>query len=990
VTVVLFVLAIFLVFAGTLAQIDLSNVAAVAKYFRSFYVWIPFQIFFTRDPKHPIWGGFPFPGGWTIGVALLVNLLAAHAVRFKLTWKRSGILILHAGLVLMMVGELVTGLFAVETRMTIVEGQDCNFVENFDKDELAFATPSKANPKVDDVIAIPATRLRTGGTIHDDRLPVDIVVEKYMRNSDQVDVPPPDGKNPVTAGEGLKTYVIEKGETSGVESEQSVNIPSAYVTFKDKKTGESLGTYLVSVYLSAFGDAPQKLEVNGTTYEVALRFQRTYKPYNLHLKKFSTDFFPGTEIPTHYSSLVQVTDASAGVDREVDIWMNHPLRYEGDTIYQADFLRGAQRGTVLQVVQNPGWRVPYISCTLVALGMLIHFGLALIGFIQTKILPTLANRPVTKQVNGRRNGSPASPAQPVDWTTVGVCGFILTVALLYLAVAATPPSERGSKFNFEEAGKIAVVDRGRSKPLSSVARNRLMVISGRQTAVEVIDDKGVEREVEHPPMEWMLDVMLSHISKNGKAENYRVFRIENDQVLNLLGLKERSGFRYSFAEVLGKDNVSKLMQEVQRAQAVKESERSLFDTKVLELYGHLTVYQELATLDQPYVLDPKVPGEKPMSLKDAFESDANNPQLIQYVTILEAYVKGDADKFNSAADDYYGEQSRKDPDRMARADYEAWFNSFAPFYQCMILYVAIIVLAALSWLVFHKPLNRAAFWLMLATFLVHTWALISRMYIQERPPVTNLYSSAVFIGWVAVGLLLIIEWFFKYGIATFLGGIIGFATLFIAHFLSLDGDTMEMMRAVLDTNFWLATHVTAVTIGYAATFVAGFIGIVYIALSIYNKYTKSLDQDVIIVVGRYMLYGVICFAMLFSFVGTVLGGIWADQSWGRFWGWDAKENGALMIVIWNALILHARWSGLVKARGTAVLAVFGNIITAWSWFGVNMLGVGLHSYGFMHGALVALLAFIFTQVAIMVVGMIPGLHNWTGGDPKNRFKLSAV
>jgi cytochrome c biogenesis factor len=124
-----------------------------------------------------------------------------------------------------------------------------------------------------------------------------------------------------------------------------------------------------------------------------------------------------------------------------------------------------------------------------------------------------------------------------------------------------------------------------------------------------------------------------------------------------------------------------------------------------------------------------------------------------------------------------------------------------------------------------------------------------------------------------------------------------------------------------------------------------------------------------------MVYAVICFATLFSFVGTVLGGIWADQSWGRFWGWDPKENGALMIVLWNALILHARWGGLVRERGLMNLAVFGNIVTSFSWFGVNMLGIGLHSYGFMDAAFKWLMAFIASQAVIIAVGLLP-LHLW--------------
>jgi ABC-type transport system involved in cytochrome c biogenesis permease subunit len=182
---------------------------------------------------------------------------------------------------------------------------------------------------------------------------------------------------------------------------------------------------------------------------------------------------------------------------------------------------------------------------------------------------------------------------------------------------------------------------------------------------------------------------------------------------------------------------------------------------------------------------------------------------------------------------------------------------------------------------------------------------------------------------------------------------------------------MEMMRAVLDYNFWLGTHVVTITIGYGATFLAGFLAIIYIFRGVF---TNSLDKPTADALTR-MVYGIVCFATLFSLVGTILGGIWADQSWGRFWGWDPKENGALIIVLWNAIILHCRWGGLVKTRGLMALAVFGNIVTSWSWFGVNMLGVGLHSYGFMDSAFWALIGFVASQLVIIAVALIP-LDKW--------------
>jgi ABC-type transport system involved in cytochrome c biogenesis permease subunit len=182
---------------------------------------------------------------------------------------------------------------------------------------------------------------------------------------------------------------------------------------------------------------------------------------------------------------------------------------------------------------------------------------------------------------------------------------------------------------------------------------------------------------------------------------------------------------------------------------------------------------------------------------------------------------------------------------------------------------------------------------------------------------------------------------------------------------------MEMLQAVLDTNLWLATHVVVVTSGYASMFVAGILAIIYV---VRGFFTSTLTPDVAKTLSR-MVYGIVCFATLFSFVGTILGGIWADQSWGRFWGWDPKENGALLIVLWNALILHARWGGMIRERGLMAMAVFGNIITSFSWFGVNMLGIGLHSYGFMDKAFPWLVGFDISQVLLVVLALMP-LRFW--------------
>jgi ABC-type transport system involved in cytochrome c biogenesis permease subunit len=196
----------------------------------------------------------------------------------------------------------------------------------------------------------------------------------------------------------------------------------------------------------------------------------------------------------------------------------------------------------------------------------------------------------------------------------------------------------------------------------------------------------------------------------------------------------------------------------------------------------------------------------------------------------------------------------------------------------------------------------------------------------------------------------------------------------IFQYLDVGKDTIVVPEAVLDTKFWLGTHVICEVLGYATTFVAGGLGLIYILLGILTpilgeKVGRNMTAGQIL---AKMIYGTVCFAIFFSFVGTVLGGLWADDSWGRFWGWDPKENGALIIVLWNALVLHALWDGMIKDRGLAVLVLGGNIVTIWSMFGVNFLGVGLHSYGFTNGSVWVLPGLVVAaHLALVALGCIP-------------------
>ncbi len=375
-TVVLMALAIVLVFVGTLAQVDEGIWTVVEKYFRSAYVLVPLQLFFPRSWHVP--GSFPWPGGWLIGGVMLVNMTLAYFVRYNhFTWKRTGVYVLHSGLVVMMLSELITGLCAVEGTMSIDEGSSTNVVVQNRYSELAITSPAEDDPaKYLNEAVVPASLLRkAGAVVHNDALPFDVEVVRYMKNSAVRDAKA--GEDLIaTEWAGRDRVAEERPEVSGTDKVQAVDTPSAYLKFKTKD-GQPLGTYLVSIYLS-----PQPVKVGDKTYEVALRFKQTYRPYHVRLLKFSFDRWEGTQMARNYSSRVQVIDPTQKAPLpEVLIKMNDPLRYHGETFYQQDFNHETERGTVLQVVRNPGWLLPYISCVLVALGMSIHFGMHLVTFL---------------------------------------------------------------------------------------------------------------------------------------------------------------------------------------------------------------------------------------------------------------------------------------------------------------------------------------------------------------------------------------------------------------------------------------------------------------------------------------------------------------------------------------------------------------------------------------------------------------------------------
>ena len=602
--------------------------------------------------------------------------------------------------------------------------------------------------------------------------------------------------------------------------------------------------------------------------------------------------------------------------------------------------------------------------------------------------------------------------------------LLLLFAVGWLAANWWPARRPQGDLDLSKLGKVPVLVGGRVKPLDTVARNSLLIIHGKQ-------ELGLKDSRRLTAMQWLTDVIFNA----PVADQYPVFLVQNADVLGLFGWEQRDQKDFSFAEF--SPFLKKIDDQGAMSERVESVQRSAYQSAIVNLRNSLALYQRLKNSVQPegeknfaaevIALERGRPAADKNSAKGAVDDVATlirryekvsqmayllavppgnaagltiaagtssqwqsmgdsmlhsagsgdlHPIVREYALLGDAYRAGNRSLFNQHVDLITRWFAQAQPNAAKRAAFEFLFNRLQPFTQSMALYLLAFLLACFSWLAWSRTLSRSAFYLLLLALAIHTFGLVSRMYLQERPPVTNLYSSAIFIGWGAVIVALILERIFRDGIGAACAGAIGFITLIIAHHLAGSGDTLEMLQAVLDTNIWLATHVVAITTGYSAMFLAGMLAIIYVIRGVLTRSLTKVTADSL----TRMTYGVVCFATFFSFVGTVLGGIWADQSWGRFWGWDPKENGAVLIVLWCALILHARWGGYIRQRGLMIMAIFGNIVTSFSWFGVNMLGVGLHSYGFMQKAFPWLVGFIISQLALMAIAARP-LARWRSLRP---------
>ena len=603
--------------------------------------------------------------------------------------------------------------------------------------------------------------------------------------------------------------------------------------------------------------------------------------------------------------------------------------------------------------------------------------------------------------------------------------YVLAISLFFLGTAFAQPGIKDLS-NFK---KIPVLESGRLKPLDTYARSLLTQFSGKDhyekqeasawlAALFFNPDSTVNDKImliNNPDIAVALGIVpqpdrrytpaqlqqsyrvLAQLQQNAEkspekerslAENeiLRVFDAINlyadlsrsflfafpqdDFTINSNATKTSLGLpldQYQFSFI---DIALKATETSELARSLVNKSPSAYtpdEAELVQTTGNLFRWSQ-SYKNLPFTVIPSVQGDKWLSPWDSLTIDFSNDQSRQLVilwgSMALSYMQGNDVAFNITAHQYLdkirGALTNEDLKKIDKFPLELFYQENSPFTWSIMFYIFAFIFFVVSF-TSPKPLwYNLGLFSVIAGFIPHVTGLAMRIIIMNRPPVSSLYETFIFVGFIAVLLGLFIEYYNRQWLGIVTAAISGTALLFIANKYSAEGDTLKVLIAVLNSNFWLATHVTTITMGYAATCVGGLLGHIWLLQAVFKKDIQTLDKTYKTTLG---ILGV---ALCLTFLGTNLGGIWADQSWGRFWGWDPKENGALMIVLWTTLLFHAKVADMIGPLGLAVGAVIGMMVVMWAWFGVNLLSVGLHSYGFTSGVATSLIVYAVVEILFLL------------------------
>ena len=906
------------------------------------------KIFFS-SPILMLGGFIPLPGLPLLIGLIFINLSFKLLFKSPWTWRNAGIIVTHIGVMLLLVGGLFTALFSSEGYIDLAPGQTKSFVTDYhtrvfvvmDNEGTIIKRFEHDALSVGQTLTIPTTPLK-----------IEILEAcrhcKIIARQDATD-----------AYQGMAQHMSLQADTPRKLNEENFS----GLTFAIKGSDNN-GVYTV---LEGIPKLP-KVTADDKTYHIELRREQRKLPFRIELLEFKREMHPGTAMAKAYSSRVRIYDGDA--QWESLIQMNEPLRYKGYSFFQSSFIETPSGDmSVLAVVWNAGRTFPYLSGIAVCLGMILHM---------------FARRQMRGQFRKRTKKS----------TNKALSSLALLILCLF------PHKAMAEQFDLKTFATLPVMHEGRIKPLDSFARSIQKTLSGREEKPilwltetlfnPALAEKTPILKVTNPDLLNMLEIehrddklynhreistalaqkqdILSSILKTPEddwtpAQKDFVTLQKNSVLLGDLlssmtlflplsvplpddlpeALAEYRNKQLSYVEIskikptLDAHLKSILGDKGTDIAEYSESQQTTayisFTLANLEAAGARSDALRTLPVENDEWLSPWI-----YQLKN---TNKNKSELFKnWKNLAIAYHGSDATRWNETLQQMHN-SFETDGLKEDKLQAEFLYNTLAPYHISNIAY-ALSLLLAVCFIYFGKHIFiKLSALMMTGGIIMHSAGILTRMYILERPPVSTLYESILFVGLVVTiyGLLSYLNDKKAFWLALCAG--LGFILHILGFSFDNEGDSLLMLTAVLNTNFWLATHVICITAGYGFCIITSVLAHYALIIRASGKNDDGLFKHI---------HFAALLSLLFAAVGTVLGGIWADQSWGRFWGWDPKENGALLIVLWLVWILHGRICG--QMGKTVVLAglAYLSVIVALSWFGVNLLSVGLHAYGFTDAA----------------------------------------
>ena len=914
-------------FVGTVAQKYIGLYEAQKLFFENPIVWL---------------GYIPLPGTTSILAVITISLCIKFIYKSRWTWKRSGVNLSHFGVLLLLIGGLIAMTTKQEGALIIFEGEKDNHVIDYYERELVI----KKNDAVVNRTSFYDLKKNPRITL-DSRVRIDIketckncsITRRIITNDNQNKY---QSMAQAVELEHKKPELLAEQNLSGITFELS--------GLSEKKDG---------IYI-LFDIMPKPINIKNEKDDYSFSFHKSKRliPFTVELVSFETIFYPGTNKAKDYQSDIIIHDHDISWPARIE--MNSPFRYKGYTLYQSSFAEdeNGDTATILAVVKNSSWLLPYIGTIILSIGLLIHASIALYSLKR-----------------------------------------IRTIIVLLLLLFPSITYADNADISYKKFSNLPILHEGRIKPLDSYAR------------VILRDLTGSEYYHEKTAIAWLAEAIFNP----NEALNEPIFEVRSKVIKQKLSLDTTTGKTYTVKQLLV--SFSKKRKLIESVIEKDEDTLTADQIELRNLYNKVSSYLELlssVTLVLPIQDDPsqvsyrlayknkeiiqkKIKNlihkkgdnlntynqeeiillntgmrmdilNKSSSLSKNFRVipykdnwitpwdslNKKSEMLLMWEKLAIAFSTKNLTLWNSTLHDMYAYFEKNTETNFTKLKTEKIYRSIKSLSISEGLYFIVLMMFVLSSK--FKRFEPILKYCLNLAILLHGLSIIARMYILDRPPVGTLYESILFVSFITSLCTAILYHYKKDIIYLISGTMTAFILLLIVPAFSLKGDTMEVLVAVLNTNFWLATHVVIITAAYGVCMLLSAIAHV-----ILYKQANGFRHDK----QDKLLHRLTLLALFLTTLGTLLGGVWADQSWGRFWGWDPKENGALLIVLWLSWVLHGRMSGdITKLRFTACSAAL-SIIVALSWFGVNLLSVGLHSYGFIDGIASGLISFILIELCFI-------------------------